>query len=54
LFVTAAGIAPPRAADLVRSMHGPHRIPTLLKRTDQLARRHEMPDPAKVIAILRS
>jgi len=53
LFVTAAGIDPLRAAEFVRSMHGPHRIPTLLKRTDQLARRHEMPDPAKVNATLR-
>jgi deoxyribonuclease V len=50
LFVTAAGIDPPRAAELVRSMHGLHRIPTLLKRTDQLARRHEMPNPVKAIA----
>ena len=46
LFVTAAGIDPLRAAQLVRSMHGPHRIPKLLKRTDQLARRQAMPDPA--------
>jgi deoxyribonuclease V len=40
LFVTAAGIAPSRAAELVRSMHGVYRIPTLLRRVDQLARRN--------------
>jgi deoxyribonuclease V len=47
LFVSAAGIDPPRAADHVRAMHGPHRIPTLLKRTDALARGHEPPDSRK-------
>lgn len=47
LFVTAAGIDASRAAELVRGMHGPHRIPTLLKRADQLARRREKPDRAK-------
>jgi len=47
LFVTAAGVDTARAAELVHSMHGPHRIPTLLKRADQLARRHEKPDAAK-------
>ncbi len=38
LFVTAAGLDARRAAELVRGMHGPHRLPTLLKRADQLAR----------------
>lgn len=38
LFVTAVGIDVTRTAELVRVMHGPHRLPTLLKRTDQLAR----------------
>lgn len=38
LYVTAAGLPPKRAAEWVASMHGPHRIPTLLKRVDQLAR----------------
>jgi deoxyribonuclease V len=38
LFVTAAGIDPAVAADHIRSMSGPHRIPTLLKRVDQLCR----------------
>ena len=38
LYVTAAGIDPSAAADHVRVMHGEHRIPTLLKRVDQLAR----------------
>lgn len=47
LFVTAAGIEASQAAELVRRMHGPHRIPTLLKRADQLARRTETPDRAK-------
>ena len=38
LYVTAAGIDPQAAAMEVGSMHGPHRIPTLLKRVDRLAR----------------
>jgi len=38
LFVTAVGIDPADAAAHVRQMHGPFRIPTLLKRADQLAR----------------
>jgi deoxyribonuclease V len=38
LFVTAEGIDLARAADHVRAMHGDHRIPTVLKRVDRLAR----------------
>jgi deoxyribonuclease V len=38
LFVTARGMPAEQAADHVRAMHGPHRIPTLAKRVDQLAR----------------
>ena len=38
LFVTAIGIDAQLAADHVRSMDGEFRIPTLLKRVDQLAR----------------
>jgi deoxyribonuclease V len=38
LFVTAAGTDADRAADCVRAMHGPYRIPTLLKRVDTLCR----------------
>ena len=49
LFVTAAGMNPHGAAELVRGMHGPHRVPTLLKRADQLARGHAVPDPAKAL-----
>jgi deoxyribonuclease V len=47
LFVTTAGMNAHSAAELVRGMHGPHRVPTLLKRADQLARGHAAPDPAK-------
>ena len=50
LFVSAAGIKPDHAAEIVGSMHGPHRLPTLLKRVDQLARRLEPPDPRKALA----
>ncbi len=39
LFVTAAGMDAQQAAEAVASMHGPHRLPTLLKRADQLCRR---------------
>jgi deoxyribonuclease V len=38
LYVTAAGIDVLEAARLVQGMHGPHRLPTLLKRVDQLCR----------------
>ncbi|MEZ4865836.1 MAG: endonuclease V [Caldilineaceae bacterium] len=38
LYVTAAGIAVAEAAVAVAQMHGPYRIPTLLKRVDQLCR----------------
>ena len=38
LFVTSAGIPPQLAADYVRSMHGAHRIPSMLARVDQLCR----------------
>ncbi|HEU4734867.1 MAG TPA: endonuclease V [Kofleriaceae bacterium] len=38
LWVTAEGCDPAIAAQHVRAMHGPHRIPTLLKRADHLAR----------------
>jgi deoxyribonuclease V len=38
LFVTAVGIDPGEAAERVRTMHGPFRIPTLIKRADTLAR----------------
>jgi deoxyribonuclease V len=39
LYVTAAGVAAEVAAERVQSMHGAHRIPTLLKRVDDLCRR---------------
>ena len=38
LHVTAAGLAPADAADLVRAMAGPHRLPDALKRVDTLSR----------------
>lgn len=38
LFVTAAGIDPETAARHVQEMHSPYRIPTLLRRVDQLCR----------------
>lgn len=38
LYVTARGIELAEAERLVRSMHGPHRLPTLLLRADHLAR----------------
>ena len=49
LYVTAIGTDPSRAAELVRDMHGAHRIPTLFKRADQLARGHEHPAPSKTL-----
>jgi deoxyribonuclease V len=38
LHVTSAGTDVRRAAENIRIMHGPYRIPTLLKRVDALAR----------------
>ncbi len=38
LYVTAVGLDPHVAADHLRAMHGPHRIPTLLTRVDRLCR----------------
>jgi deoxyribonuclease V len=38
LWVTAAGIDPDIAAGDIQAMHGSYRIPTLLKRVDQLCR----------------
>ena len=46
LFVTAIGVDVSQAADWIRSMHGPFRIPTLLKRVDHLARSAKMTKPA--------
>lgn len=43
LYVTARGIDAQAAARLVTSMHGPHRVPTLLTRVDHLARGWERP-----------
>jgi deoxyribonuclease V len=38
LYVTSAGIDPREAAERIRLMDGPHRVPTLLARVDLLAR----------------
>lgn len=38
LWITSAGVDPQTAADAIRSMHGAHRIPTLIKRADRLCR----------------
>ena len=38
LYVTAVGIDRGEAATCIMRMHGSHRIPTLLKRADRLAR----------------
>lgn len=43
LFVTAQGMALDQAQRVITSMHGPFRIPTLLKRVDQLCRRTVAP-----------
>ncbi len=38
LYITAAGLEPAEAARRIREMRGPFRIPTLLRRVDQLCR----------------
>ncbi|MFZ5892484.1 MAG: endonuclease V [Myxococcota bacterium] len=45
LFVTARGIPSIEAAERVKHMHGEHRIPTLAKRVDHLARGLALPRP---------
>src|SRR5262249_21934572 len=45
LFVTARGISVGDAAQLVKGMHGEHRIPTLIARVDRLARGVISPRP---------
>lgn len=39
LFVTAIGMPAEEAAAQVAAMHGPHRVPTLLRLVDQMCRR---------------
>ncbi|MBI4752335.1 MAG: endonuclease V [Acidobacteria bacterium] len=39
LYVSAAGMELDEAAQSIQNMHGPYRIPTLLKRVDQLCRK---------------
>jgi deoxyribonuclease V len=39
LYVTAAGVEVEAAQAFILAMHGQHRIPTLLKRVDELSRR---------------
>lgn len=41
LFVSAAGYSPRRAAEQIARMHGPYRIPTLLRLADRQARHAE-------------
>jgi deoxyribonuclease V len=43
LYVTSAGIPPEEAAELVRRMAGPHRLPDALRRVDALARAARLP-----------
>lgn len=38
LYVTAVDHEPAQAAAAIRAMHGDHRVPTLLRRVDRLAR----------------
>ena len=45
LYVTSAGLDPREASERIRLMHGIHRIPTLLRRVDLLARA-KAPSPA--------
>lgn len=44
LYVTAAGIDLEQAARNIASMHGAFRVPTLLKRVDQLCRGRQLAD----------
>jgi deoxyribonuclease V len=46
LYVTSVGMDPTTAASHIRHMHGPHRISTLLKRVDRIARNGRTADPS--------
>lgn len=39
LYVTAVGMKPETAAQHIAGMHGPYRVPTLLREVDQLSRK---------------
>ena len=41
LYVTSVGITLDDAKTFIRSMHGEYRVPTLLKRVDQVCRQHK-------------
>ncbi|MDB5323965.1 MAG: nfi [Phycisphaerales bacterium] len=46
LYITAAGLDPHTAATHIQQMHGPHRLPTLLKLADTLSRQPaQIPQP---------
>jgi deoxyribonuclease V len=47
LYVTAVGVSVAEAADLVRDMAGPFRLPDALKRVDALARGLAAPEPGE-------
>ena len=44
LYVTAAGVSAEEAAGWVAGMHGPYRVPSMLRRVDQLARGLKTPE----------
>ena len=44
LYVTSAGVEQKKASERIRTMHGAHRVPTLLKRVDLLARENARQD----------
>jgi deoxyribonuclease V len=43
LYITAAGVDLRKVSESIRTMHGKHRIPTLLKQVDHLARAKARP-----------
>jgi deoxyribonuclease V len=45
LYVTSVGIEQTTAADIITSMHGKFRLPTLLKQTDSLSRSGKSDNP---------
>ena len=48
LYVTATGTDTDTAKGYITQMHGPYRLPTLLKYVDQLSRRQENRSPARI------
>ena len=51
LYITSAGVEEEKASGRIMMMHGVHRVPTLLKRVDLLARQNARQTPGSAMAV---